>query len=73
MRAQGIVSRVFLRTCKLDTFEEINVYIYVSYVIYLKTRLNPIKIRKSLNRCNSEDNETRWMNRRSLEARNLAL
>ena len=62
MRAQGIVSRVFLRTCKLDM-----------YVIYLKTRLNPIKIRKSLNRCNSEDNETRWMNRRSLEARNLAL
>lgn len=38
-----------------------------------KSRSNSIKIRKSLNRCNSEDNKLRRTSERSLEARNPAL
>ena len=40
---------------------------------YLKTRFNRIKIRESLNRYNSEDNNFRSTNEGSLEARNLPL
>ena len=42
-------------------------------IVYLNTWLNSIKIRKTLNRYNSEDNYFRSMSERSLEARNLAL
>ena len=44
-----------------------------SHVTYLKTRSNRIKIRKTLNRYNSEDNDFLSTDERSLEARILAL
>lgn len=40
---------------------------------YLETRLNRIKIKKILNRYNSEDNYFRSMSESALEARNLTL
>ena len=43
------------------------------YIFRVKTRLNRIKIEKTLNRYNSEDNYLRSMDERSLEARNLTL
>ena len=42
-------------------------------IIYFKPRLNPIKITKTLNRSNSEDNDFRSTSERSLEAWNIAL
>ena len=51
-------------------FPELNVS---SHVTYLKTRSNRIKIRKTLNRYNSEDNDFSSTGERSLEARILAL
>lgn len=51
-------------------FPELNVS---DHVIYLKTRSNRIKIRETLNRCNSENNDSLSTDERSLEARILAL
>lgn len=52
-------------------FSSRNKYIYRA--IYLKTRLNHIKIKKSLNLRNSENNDSLSMNKKSLEASNLTL
>lgn len=42
-------------------------------IVYLNSRADPIKITKTLNRCNSEHGNFRSINERSLETENVPL